>query len=186
MKSIDRADQYLNYYSVLRKTVKWSKKVVLYLLNCALFNAFVVYRTLDTNKTVKYKNLLYEVGRSWISEVQNRSKSVLMTFNRQRNKQHRRGLNRTHQADCPGFSEYTNLKKLLLVGREKRSILQDSVLCVLHVQSEVKLDTFVNSALFCFTKGFVLRNTIQRKTTRLSICSFCSLGLRSIIYSVKP
>ena len=40
MKGIERADQYLCYYSVLRKTVKWLKKVVLYLLNCALFNAF--------------------------------------------------------------------------------------------------------------------------------------------------
>ena len=45
MKGLDRADQYLCFYSVLRKTVKWSIKVVLYLLNCALFNAFFVYRT---------------------------------------------------------------------------------------------------------------------------------------------
>ena len=50
MKGIDRADQYLSFYSVLRKTVKWSKKVVLYLLNCVLFNEFFVYRTLNTNK----------------------------------------------------------------------------------------------------------------------------------------
>jgi len=56
MKGVDRADQYPSYYSVLRKTVKWSKKVVLYLLNCALFNAFFLYRTLNTNKKVKYKN----------------------------------------------------------------------------------------------------------------------------------
>ena len=49
------------------------KKVVLYLLNCALFNAFFVYRTLNTNKKVKYKNFLHEVGSSWISEVQNQS-----------------------------------------------------------------------------------------------------------------
>ena len=40
MKGVDRADQYLSYYAVLRKTVKWSKKVILYLLACALFNAF--------------------------------------------------------------------------------------------------------------------------------------------------
>ena len=33
MKGVHGADQYLNYYSVLRKTVRWSKKVVLYLLN---------------------------------------------------------------------------------------------------------------------------------------------------------
>jgi len=53
MKGIHRADHYHSYYSVLRKTVKWSKKVVSYLLNCALFNAFFVYRTLDTNKRVR-------------------------------------------------------------------------------------------------------------------------------------
>ena len=75
IKGIDRADQYLSYYSVLRKTVKWSKKVVLYLLNCALFNVFFVYRTLNTNKKLKYKNFLHDLGRSWISEVQTQSES---------------------------------------------------------------------------------------------------------------
>ena len=49
VKGIDWADQYLSFYSFLRKTVKWSKKVVLYLLNCVLFNAFFVYRTLNSN-----------------------------------------------------------------------------------------------------------------------------------------
>jgi hypothetical protein len=55
----------------------------------------------------------------------------------------------------------TDLKKCLLVGRETRNILQDSVKCVLHIRSEVKLETFVNSAFFRFTKGLVLRDTIQ-------------------------
>ena len=41
MKGIDRADQYLSFYSFLKKTVKWSKKVALYLLNCVLFNTFL-------------------------------------------------------------------------------------------------------------------------------------------------
>ena len=50
------------------------KKVMLYLLNCALFNTFFVYRTLNTHK-VKYKNFLHEVGRSWISAVRNQSES---------------------------------------------------------------------------------------------------------------
>jgi len=57
IKNIDRADQHLSYYSLLKKTVKWSKKVVLYLLNRVLFKAFFVYRTLNTNK-VNYKNFL--------------------------------------------------------------------------------------------------------------------------------
>jgi hypothetical protein len=36
---------------------------------------FFVYRTLNRNKNIKYKNFLHEAGRSWISEVQNRSES---------------------------------------------------------------------------------------------------------------
>jgi len=83
-----------------------------------------------------------------------------MNFNCQRSKQHQRGLKRTCQADSSVISEYTNWKKVLVVRREKRSILHDSVKCVLHIRSEVKLDTFINSA-FRFTKGLVLRNTIQ-------------------------
>ena len=84
-----------------------------------------------------------------------------MIFNCQRSKQLQGGLNRTRQAGSPVISEYTNLKKLLVVGREEGSTLQDSVKCVLHIRSKVKLDTFVNSVLFLFTKVLVLRNTIQ-------------------------
>jgi len=50
------------------------KKGGTYLLNCMLFNAFFVYRTVNTNN-IKYRKFLHEVGRSWISEVQNRSES---------------------------------------------------------------------------------------------------------------
>ena len=57
MKGVDRADQYLSYYSVLRKTVKYLKKVLLYLLNCVLLNAYFVYRTLNTNKKTKVQEL---------------------------------------------------------------------------------------------------------------------------------
>jgi len=75
MKDIDRADQYLSFYSVLRETVKWSKKVVLYLLNCALFNAFFCVQDTKYKQKIKYKNFLHTVGRSGISVVQNRSES---------------------------------------------------------------------------------------------------------------
>jgi len=84
-----------------------------------------------------------------------------MTFNCQRSKQLQGCPNRTCLVDSPVISENTNLKKLLVVGREKGSTQQDSEKCVLHIRSEVKLDAFVNSALFRFTKGLVLRNTIQ-------------------------
>jgi len=43
----------------------------------------------------------------------------------------------------------------------KKEVSCKTVKCVLHMISRMKLETFVNSALFCFTKGLVLRNTIQ-------------------------
>jgi len=120
-----------------------------------------VYRTLNTNRKVKDKNFLHDLGRYEISEVQNQNESSYVDPQLPEKQKNQGGLNRTHQADSPVISEYTNLKKLLLVGREKRSILQESVKCVLHIRSEMKLETFVNSALFCFKKGLVLRNTLQ-------------------------
>ena len=46
MKGIDRADKYLNYYSALRKTVKWQNMPTkLCILQCIF-----VYKTLNTNK----------------------------------------------------------------------------------------------------------------------------------------
>ena len=53
------------------------------------------------------------------------------------------------------------LEKIVGDGVGKKEYPARNVKCVLHIRSKVKLETFVNSALFRFTKGFVLRNTIQ-------------------------
>ena len=65
MKGVDRADQYLSYYSILRKTMKWCKKVVLWLLNCALFNVFRVYKYHNSDSKLSYKNFLLETANYW-------------------------------------------------------------------------------------------------------------------------
>ncbi|CAK9829883.1 PiggyBac transposable element-derived protein 4 [Anthophora retusa] len=67
MMGVDLADQFLSYYSILRKTVKWTKKTVLFLLNCALFNAYRLYVEFNGN-TIRYKQFLHAVGRLWIEE----------------------------------------------------------------------------------------------------------------------
>jgi hypothetical protein len=143
------------------KTVKKKKKVVLYLLNCALFNVPLLYRTLNTNRKAKYKNFLHKLGRSWISEIQSRSESNSDDVQLPEKQTTPKGP----KQDPPGRLSIDfrvhKLEKILLVVREKQSILQDSVKCVLHIRSEVKLETFVNTALFRFTKGLVMRNTIQ-------------------------
>ena len=61
MKGIDRADQYLSYYSLLRKTVKWPKKVAFWLINCALFNSFRICQKLNPTSKMRYK-LQFDAG----------------------------------------------------------------------------------------------------------------------------
>ncbi|MGL5707887.1 MAG: transposase [Aeromonas sp.] len=70
MKGVDRADQFLSYYPIYdRKTIKWTKKVALYLINCALFNSFRVYEHLNKNeiKKIKFNDFLLEVANKWIT-----------------------------------------------------------------------------------------------------------------------
>jgi hypothetical protein len=76
-------------------------------------------------------------------------------------KQHQQGPEKDPPSRLSGDFRIHKQEKCVLVGRERRRILQDCVKCVLHIISEVKLKTFVNSALFCFTKVLILRNTIQ-------------------------
>lgn len=67
MKGVNRADQYLSYYSILRKTSKWTKCVVMYLINCALFSSYIVYNSVHARK-MKYKKFLYETALYWLSD----------------------------------------------------------------------------------------------------------------------
>ncbi|KAL6419812.1 hypothetical protein ACFW04_011177 [Cataglyphis niger] len=67
MKGVDRADQYLSYYSIFRKTKKWTKRIVMFYLNCALFNSFKVYVTLNGQK-LAYKNFLHKAALSLIED----------------------------------------------------------------------------------------------------------------------
>ena len=67
MKGVDRADKYLSYYSILRKTMKWSKKVMLWLLNCALFNASRVYKYHNSDSFLSCKQFLLEIANYWVA-----------------------------------------------------------------------------------------------------------------------
>ncbi|XP_014472553.1 PREDICTED: piggyBac transposable element-derived protein 4-like [Dinoponera quadriceps] len=69
MKGVDRADQYLSYYSIFRKTKKWTKRVVMFFINCALFNSFKAYTVLN-GKNITYNNFLHKVAVSWIEDCE--------------------------------------------------------------------------------------------------------------------
>jgi len=68
MKGVDRADQYLSYYSLLRKTVNWQKKVAFWLINCALFNSFRKYQKLNPTSKMRYKEFLLQVAKNWATD----------------------------------------------------------------------------------------------------------------------
>ena len=68
MKGADRADQYLSYYSLLSKTVKWPKKVAFWLTNCALFNSFLIYQKLNPTSQMRYKEFLLQVAKDWATD----------------------------------------------------------------------------------------------------------------------
>ena len=50
MCGVDRMDQMMSYYSPLRKTLKWYRKVVLQHFDMAIVNAFILYRKVGGTK----------------------------------------------------------------------------------------------------------------------------------------
>jgi hypothetical protein len=69
MEGVDRGDQYLACYSLLGKTIKWTKKVAVWLINCAVFNSFLVYKNLNPGSKLKYKEFLVQVAKAWATDV---------------------------------------------------------------------------------------------------------------------
>lgn len=60
-KDMDWTDRDLKYYSILRKTGKWTKKCVLYLINCALFNAYQIFKK-ESKKNISFEKFLIQVA----------------------------------------------------------------------------------------------------------------------------
>jgi len=50
MGGIDRVDQLTSYYTPLRKSLKWYRKVVLHVLDISMVNAYVLYKSVGGNK----------------------------------------------------------------------------------------------------------------------------------------
>lgn len=48
---VDRSDQFTSYYTPLRKTLRWYKKIVLHFLDLAMANAYLLYKKCGGNKS---------------------------------------------------------------------------------------------------------------------------------------
>ena len=42
MGGVDLSDQLLNYFSFLRKSTKWSRKLLIHLINLVILNAYIL------------------------------------------------------------------------------------------------------------------------------------------------
>ncbi|PNF34174.1 hypothetical protein B7P43_G17863 [Cryptotermes secundus] len=54
--------------TIRRKTIKWTKKVALWLINCAILNSFLVYKNLNPDLKLKYKAFLLNVAKAWATD----------------------------------------------------------------------------------------------------------------------
>jgi len=66
MHGVDTADQYLSYYLFIRKTVKWPKKVIFYLLQCCLFNSYVTFSKNNPNSRKSFLDFMSDIAENLI------------------------------------------------------------------------------------------------------------------------
>ena len=64
MKGVDHLDQMTSYYKFARKSYKWTKKIVMYMLQMALHNSFVLYNKFSNSSKplslLEFHKLFYE------------------------------------------------------------------------------------------------------------------------------
>jgi len=66
MHGVDTVDQYLAHYPFIRKTVKWPKKVVFFLLQCCLFNSYVTFSKNNPNSRKSFLNFMSDITENLI------------------------------------------------------------------------------------------------------------------------
>ena len=67
MRAVDKADQMITYGSFLRKSVKWSKKVLIYLIQMICHNAFVLHRKYSLEK-LSHEDFILHIANHLIQE----------------------------------------------------------------------------------------------------------------------
>lgn len=86
MGGVDRADQYIQYYSYNHKTLKWSKKVFFVLIEMAKFNAFKLFLMSHNQQSMTFLDFSLSVAKGLVggyySEVQRGRPTLVPLENR--------------------------------------------------------------------------------------------------------
>ena len=67
MKGVDCTGQYLSCHSFLEKSIKWPKKIFIFLVHCALFNSDAVCYRLNPNFDTSFYKYLQTLAEEWIA-----------------------------------------------------------------------------------------------------------------------
>ena len=69
MSGVDLTDQFLQYYSFLHKSVKWSKKFFVHCLNMVILNAHILHKKYSDSKTTHWQ-LRIQLVKHMLSNAQ--------------------------------------------------------------------------------------------------------------------
>lgn len=82
MSGVDRCDQMVSYYSTPRKTFKWYKKVLLHLLDVAVWNTFYIYKKFFQLENLCFKNFRDMLIKELLSVPSNITGDELLLANK--------------------------------------------------------------------------------------------------------
>uniref|UniRef100_A0ABF7PQ92 piggyBat transposase n=1 Tax=Myotis lucifugus TaxID=59463 RepID=A0ABF7PQ92_MYOLU len=163
MKGVDRADQYLSYYSILRRTVKWTKRLAMYMINCALFNSYAVYKSVRQRK-MGFKMFLKQTAIHWLTDDIPEDMDIVPDLQPVPSTSGMRAKPPTSDPPCRLSMDMRKHTLQAIVGSgKKKNILRRCRVCSVHkLRSETRyMCKFCNIPLHkgaCFEKYHTLKN----------------------------
>ena len=127
MNGVDIADQHTVYYSFIRKTVKWWRKLFFWMLETAVVNSYVLYRetTPSPKSHIHYRRTLVDSLSS--SYIQSAPPRPLSGRPRQRPQHETNGPERLNK--CLHLLRKTNIQRDCLVCSKTQHRVRPSYQC---------------------------------------------------------
>ena len=77
MSGVDFTDQFLQYYSFLHKSVKWSKKFLMHCLNMVILNAHILHKKYSDRQKM-YWQFRIELVKHMLSNAQQQPQGIVL------------------------------------------------------------------------------------------------------------
>ena len=79
MSGVALTDQFLQYYSFLHKSVKWSKKFFVHCMNMVIFNAHIIYKKYSDSKIMHWQFRI-ELVKHMLSNAQQQLRGIVLAL----------------------------------------------------------------------------------------------------------